>query len=159
MDNFTRSALHAYEIKRLLFAVLSCFLLTQDTDCQDLIIENVNLVDVELGVLYPNQSLSVKDGLILEIQENSTRDFKTKIDGSGLYLMPGLIDAHIHLFQSGGLYARPDMLDLRHVRPYSEEVALYKSNAEDLLQRYLSAGITTVIDAGGPMHNFDLRDS
>ena len=29
------------------------------------------------------------------------------------YVMPGLIDGHVHFFQSGGLYTRPDVLDLR----------------------------------------------
>ena len=37
----------------------------------------------------------------------------TVIDGSGKYLLPGLTDAHVHFFQSGGLYARPDGIDLR----------------------------------------------
>ena len=29
------------------------------------------------------------------------------------YVMPGLVDGHVHFFQSGGLYTRPDVLDLR----------------------------------------------
>ena len=30
------------------------------------------------------------------------------IDAKGKYIIPGLIDGHIHFFQSGGLYTRPD---------------------------------------------------
>src|SRR5262245_20731274 len=31
----------------------------------------------------------------------------------GKWVMPGLIDAHVHFSQSGGLYTRPDVIDLR----------------------------------------------
>src|SRR5262245_12902422 len=40
------------------------------------------------------------------------------IDGTGKYLMPGMTDAHIHFFQSGGLYTRPDALNLNPVYAY-----------------------------------------
>ena len=32
-------------------------------------------------------------------------------DVSGKWIVPGLIDAHVHFFQSGGLYTRPDVID------------------------------------------------
>ncbi len=34
--------------------------------------------------------------------------------------MPGMTDAHIHFFQSGGLYTRPDVIDLRSKVPYEK---------------------------------------
>jgi imidazolonepropionase-like amidohydrolase len=39
------------------------------------------------------------------------------------WTIPGLIAAHVHFFQSGGLYTRPDVVDLRSIRPYAEELA------------------------------------
>ena len=36
----------------------------------------------------------------------------TIIDCKGKYILPGYIDTHIHFFQSGGLYTRPDGVDL-----------------------------------------------
>ena len=33
-------------------------------------------------------------------------------DVGGKWIVPGLIDAHVHFFQSGGLYTRPDVIDL-----------------------------------------------
>jgi hypothetical protein len=44
------------------------------------------------------------------------------VDVTGKWIIPGLVDAHIHLFQSGGLYTRPDIIDLRSIRPYATEV-------------------------------------
>src|SRR4030095_4514686 len=35
------------------------------------------------------------------------------IDARGKWVLPGLIDAHVHFSQSGGLYTRPDAIDLR----------------------------------------------
>ena len=80
-----------------------------------------------------------------------------RIDAAGKYIIPGLIEGHMHFFQSGGLYTRPDGLDLRHRRPYLEELAWIRGNIDDVFRRYLACGITTVVDAGGPMWNFEIR--
>ncbi len=80
------------------------------------------------------------------------------IDGRGKYLIPGLVDGHIHFFQSGGLYTRPDALDLRDRVAYTDELAWIRANIDDVLRRYLRCGITTVVDCGGPMWNFDVRE-
>ena len=37
----------------------------------------------------------------------------TIVDGRGKWVVPGLVDAHVHFFQSGGAYTRPDAVDLR----------------------------------------------
>jgi imidazolonepropionase-like amidohydrolase len=75
----------------------------------------------------------------------------------GAYVIPGLIDGHVHFFQSGGLYTRPDALDLRAVRPYAEEIRRIKARLPDTFRRYLRSGITGVVDTGGPMWNLDVR--
>ena len=79
------------------------------------------------------------------------------IDCTGKFILPGYIDTHVHFFQSGGLFARPDVVDLTSVRPYQEEVAWTKSHLEDTFARYLRSGITSVVDVGGPMWNFEAR--
>ncbi len=70
------------------------------------------------------------------------------IDGKGKYLFPGLTDAHVHFFQNGGLYARPDAIDFRNKMPYNKEIELSHQTMEDKLRRYLQNGITNVIDVG-----------
>jgi imidazolonepropionase-like amidohydrolase len=76
---------------------------------------------------------------------------------SGRYVMPGLVDGHVHFFQSGGLYTRPDALDLRAQRPYAEELRRLKARLPDTFRRYLRSGVTSVVDVGGPMWNLDVR--
>jgi len=79
------------------------------------------------------------------------------VDCKGKFILPGYIDTHVHFFQSGDLYTRPDAVDLTKVRPYAEEVAWNKKNLPDKLERYLRSGITSVIDVGGPFWNFEVR--
>ena len=79
------------------------------------------------------------------------------VDVRGQFLIPGLTDGHVHFFQSGGLYTRPDVIDLRAVRPYAEELRRIKARLPDTFRRYLRSGVTSVVDVGGPMWNLDVR--
>src|SRR5437773_6268539 len=79
------------------------------------------------------------------------------VDCKGKFILPGYIDTHIHFFQSGDLFTRPDVVDLTKVRSYAEEVAWIKRNLPDTFARYLRSGITSVVDVGGPFWNFEVR--
>ncbi len=81
----------------------------------------------------------------------------TVVDTTGRWMVPGLVDAHVHFFQSGGLYTRPDVQDLTAVRPYAEDQARIRATLDDTLHRYTASGITSVVDMGGPFWNFDVR--
>ncbi len=80
------------------------------------------------------------------------------LDLSGSWIVPGLVDPHIHFFQSGGLYTRPDIVDLRHIRSYEGEQEGIQARMDQTFRRYLASGVTAVVDVGGPMWNFDVRD-
>jgi imidazolonepropionase-like amidohydrolase len=80
-----------------------------------------------------------------------------QLDVRSKWILPGLIDAHVHFFQSGGLYTRPDIIDLRSIRPYPQEIAWIKSRLPATLARYLASGVTGVMDVGGPLWTFRLR--
>jgi len=81
-----------------------------------------------------------------------------RFEVQGKWIIPGLIDSHVHFFQSGGVYTRPDGLDLRAYRSYEEEQALIRRDLPLTLARYLRCGITGVVDMGGPNWNFQVRD-
>ncbi len=78
-------------------------------------------------------------------------------DLQGRWIVPGLVDSHIHFFQSAGLYTRPDVVDLRAVRTYEEEMRRIERDLDDTMRRYLACGVTAVVDVGGPFWNFDVR--
>ncbi|MDQ1266309.1 MAG: hypothetical protein QG635_1461 [Bacteroidota bacterium] len=108
----------------------------------------------------PNGIILIQDSIILEAGAKIGRKIPENaeiFDAKGKYIIPGLIDSHIHFFQSGGLYARPDGLDLRKRVPYEKEMKQTWDNMEDLFRRYAACGITTVFDMGGPYKNFDVR--
>jgi imidazolonepropionase-like amidohydrolase len=83
----------------------------------------------------------------------------TVIDGAGKWLIPGLIDGHVHFFQSGNLYTRPDVADFNAVVPYAQEVARNKARLPATFKVWLASGVTSVIDVGGPFWNFAARDA
>ena len=80
------------------------------------------------------------------------------IDVSGRWVVPGLVDPHIHFFQSGGLYTRPDIIDLRAVRSYESEIEGIRRRMPGTFARYLASGVTAIVDVGGPTWNLDVRE-
>ena len=129
---------------------------------QTSIIKNVTLIDVKTGKVIPGQSVVIINERIETIgPSKKIKDPANAviINGTGKFLMPGMIDAHIHFFQSGGLYTRPDVVDFRKIMPYEKEKSFGINNAADYMRRYLRLGITSVIDVGGPFANFIVRDS
>ncbi len=84
-------------------------------------------------------------------------DEAVQVDVTGRWIIPGLIDAHVHFYQSGGLYTRPDIIDLRDVRSYADERAATEAKLPETLARYLASGVTSVVDVGGPLWNFEVR--
>ncbi|MBC8342471.1 MAG: amidohydrolase family protein, partial [Bacteroidetes bacterium] len=121
-------------------------------------ITHANIIRTDKEKIISNTNLLIKDNKIEKIGKNIVIPEQAEIiDGSGKYLIPGLVDAHIHFFQSGGLYTRPDGLDLTHRKSYEDEMAWIKANIDDVFKRYIRCGITSVIDMGGPMWNFDVK--
>ena len=126
------------------------------------VISNTNVIEVRNGQVTKEASVLIRDGVIHEVFTNKKMKLPpgtVVIDGTSKYVIPGMTDAHIHFFQSGGLYTRPDAFNFTHVVPYQKERDFTFNNTDDYLRRYLRMGITAVADVGGPMSNFVIRDS
>lgn len=124
-------------------------------------ITNVSVLDVENQKLIPNQTVTITNDVISNIQSNKKvkiPENATIIDGTEKFLIPGLTDTHIHFFQSGGLYTRPDAIDLQKYKPYEDEIQFSKDDMEQKLLRYLKQGITTVMDVGANFHFLKQRE-
>lgn len=70
----------------------------QGAGCQ---IQNVSVVDVVEGCTYPEMTVTVSGEIIETVtptEEAAPAGEFEQIDGSGLYLIPGLVDAHVHYF-------------------------------------------------------------
>jgi len=79
------------------------------------------------------------------------------VEGTGKWLIPGLVDGHVHFFQSGNPYTRPDVIDLTKRVPYASEVARNKARLAATFKVWIASGVTTVVDVGGPFWNFEVR--
>ncbi len=127
-----------------------------------ILVKNINLVDITKGKIVPNTTVVIRDDKIEQVAPSrrvKDIDGATIVDGTDKYLMPGMIDTHIHFFQSGSIYTRPDAIDLRHKMPTKEEDAFTFGMVPDSFSRYLRLGITSIMDVGGPFQNFVVRDS
>ena len=112
------------------------------------------------GKVMANATVTIDGSTIESIamgKQSASAALGKQVDCVGKFILPGYIDAHVHFFQSGDLFTRPDVVDLNNVRPYKDEVAWTKSHLEDVFARYLRCGITSVVDVGGPFWNFDVR--
>ncbi len=91
------------------------------------------------GTVIENGSVLVRGGKISEIYEGQGPDPKTlkaeTVEAAGKTILPGLIDAHVHLGAPGGIY--PDM------SKYDAQKAMLRN-----LAAYLYSGVTTVRSVG-----------
>src|SRR5687767_8367921 len=116
---------------RISLAFCLLILAFSESFAQIVAITNVNVVDVRSGKIIPDQHVIIQNDRIANI--GAAKKIKlpagaTSIDGAGKYLMPGMTDAHIHFFQSGGLYTRPDAINLGHAYSYEKDQQWIKDN-------------------------------
>ena len=113
-------------------------------------------------VLSPDSTLIVAGKRILTVGPASATpvpEGATVVDGHGKWVIPGLVDAHVHFFQSGNLYTRPDVADFNAWVPYAREVKRNQARLAATFKVWLASGVTSVVDIGGPFWNFDMRDA
>src|SRR4026207_2199035 len=139
--------------------VLAFSLLAATLRAERISLVGATVINPADGKVLPNATIVI-DGDKIERVAMGKQDAATlgkQIDCAGKFILPGYIDTHIHFFQSGDLFTRPDGTDLNSVRPYKDEVAWVKSHLDDVFARYLRCGITSVVDVGGPFWNFEVR--
>ncbi len=142
--------------------LLILFTLIAESSLSQTFIQDVTVIDVVNQKLIPHQTVVINDGIITAVKSAKSIKIPAKsdvINGQGKYLMPGMTDAHVHFFQSGGLYTRPDAINLKKYHPYKDEINWVHNNMEDFLHRYMYCGITSVIDVGATYNFLKLRDS
>ena len=69
-------------------------------------------------------------------------DDAIQVDLSGMWVVPGMIDAHVHFMTSGRMYTRPAFFDLTHKVSYGEEIEFIKRNIPDTLRANMSRSST-----------------
>ena len=119
----------------------------------DVLIHAGNIIDVETGYIESRKSIVIKNSLITSISDGyiNKSDFQEYYDLKDSYVLPGLMDAHVHLAQE---YVPKAERDLK-VEP--EFNAIF-ATANAL--KTLNAGFTTVRNVGdGGMETISLRNA
>jgi imidazolonepropionase-like amidohydrolase len=105
----------------------------------DLQIEHVTIVSPERGTPMRDALVRVHDGRIVDIRRaNGAAAHKGAIviDGSGLYLAPGLIDSHVHLGNIPGMTPEQE----------AQHPGIATAARDQIPRSYLLYGFTTLID-------------
>lgn len=126
-----------------------------------ILIDHATIIDGTGGVPLKNGAIVIQGERIQQIGPRGVikpGPGVTVIDATNKFVIPGLIDAHVHFDQSGDIFTRPDGLDLRKIRPYMQELQWTKDRVSVTLMRYLACGITSVVDMGGPLWTYEVRD-
>lgn len=119
-------------MKNYFFALFSVLLLnTSFAQQYDIVLKNGHIIDPK-NRIDAVSDIAIEDGKIAKVAKNiETKSAKKVIDATGLYITPGFIDIHTHVFvgskpetfADGSLSVSPDDFTLRN-------------------------GVTTVVDAG-----------
>lgn len=104
---------------------------------------NANIIDTRQGKVLADHHVRIQDGRIVAVSEAplSGNDDRV-IDLQGRYLMPGMVDSHVHVTAITPNFALLETLSPFYVGAKSSE----------LLEAMLMRGFTTVRDAGGADH-------
>ena len=136
--------------KSLFFLVLSVQFFHLNSD---VLIHAGSIIDVETGNIESRKSIVIKNSLITSISDGyiNESDYQEYYDLKDSYVLPGLMDAHVHLAQE---YVPKAERDLK-VEPEFNAI-FAAANA----LKTLNAGFTTVRNVGdGGMETISLRNA
>lgn len=123
----------------LLALMASCAVFS--ASAQDLFIKQARIIQPEQAQVSQSQDVLIRDGKIVAIGKHldaMRRKSDRQIDARGQFLMPGLIDTHVHLDGVPGYAGQ---------RP--EHVAMLKEARLQMPRSYAYFGFTTVLDLTG----------
>ena len=123
------------------------------TYAEDLIVyDNANII-VSFGQAAVKNGRVVVDGQKIQCvgskadcpvkTGNKTLDYKKQ------WIMPSLVDSHVHYAQNGWVDSRPGVVNVRDRYPYESLMAELKRNPQRWHQSHLCTGVTASFDAAG----------
>ena len=105
-----------------------------------ILIQNSNLLDVEKAEIIEGVNVLIEENKISELSDKEIKSSTaTKIDARGKTLMPGLIDAHVHITATS--------VDLGRISNYPHSLTALR--AGKLAEAMLMRGFTTIRDCTG----------
>jgi imidazolonepropionase-like amidohydrolase len=119
------------------FLILSAVSAAQPVDARDVLIQDVTLISPERLTPMLHADVLLRDGKIAKIGTKLLSGPNSeRIDGSGRFLIPGLIDSHVHAGHSAAL-------DDEAIDAHPELWAAYRGQVP---RAFLAFGFTSVVD-------------
>jgi imidazolonepropionase-like amidohydrolase len=110
-------------------------------------ISDVNVIPMTAdNRIIPHATVVVKNNKILSINETVPAEAKV-IDGKGKWLIPGLIDMHVH-----------NISDISFGQSYPTKGANFFPDNQDFMLLYLANGVTTTLELSGRAEHFGQRN-
>jgi imidazolonepropionase-like amidohydrolase len=137
-----------FPFENLVIAQQKINLLERKTKHQIFAIKNVNIIPMtENSNIQLNATVIIKNERIESINSTIPKEAKI-IDGTGKWLMPGLIDMHVHVPTDGG--------------PFGPKLPTQAANTFFDLQDFMTLnnvnGVTTIFDLGSKPEHFGQRN-
>lgn len=105
-----------------------------------ILLKNSNLVDVRTKSIVKNVDILIEKGIITKIDNNLARADAEVVDCTDKYVVPGVIDTHVHLTWNG----TPDPVDQDNIEGSHVAIIRALNNAQASLQK----GVTTIREVG-----------
>ena len=104
---------------------------------QDVAIRNATIITINAGDIE-NGTILVRNGKITAVGKNVTIPSGVRtIDGTGKFVMPGIIDAHSHAALENGINEGSESV--------TPEVIVQLRNDDPVIQRALAGGVTAAL--------------
>jgi imidazolonepropionase-like amidohydrolase len=114
----------------LALVLLACALLAPSAHAQTLTISNITVIDVATGRLSPHMNVAVDGKRITSVSSTPLAPGAgATLDGTGMYLIPGLWDMHVHAF-------------------FTNDTSRFHSTSELMFPLFVANGVTGVRDMG-----------
>jgi len=111
------------------------------------LIKNVNIIPMTLeNKVIENATIVIKENKIISIN-GTVPDSAETIDGKGKWLIPGLVDMHVHTLTDGHFNTT-----------YPTRAAAIFTNTQDVMTPYVTNGVTTIFDLNASAGHFGQRN-
>ena len=139
-----------FKIKKFFLLLIVFFSISSLSSTEDYVLIPENILDIRSGSLIEG-NIHIKDGIIIAINKKLSNDKDKNIVLKGITLIPGLMDAHVHLIGNNELNG------YESISESSQMATIYGvKNAKNTLL----AGFTTVRNVGaGHFADVALRDA
>ena len=133
-------------------AICLTVLLAADVSAQTTALTGATVIDGTGRAAIPNAIVLVRGDRIACVgtaaQCQVPADAR-RVELTGRFITPGLVDTHVHFSQTGWVDGRPDGVGAPTLYPYLQTALSMRANPSRWYRAYLCSGITGVFDVGG----------